>query len=173
MRARSVSDKYQPPSRYKISGPLLNAVHFTYQVKGAEALMKDGKYTGCTISGDGATIDKTSLINNIASSPGNPSLVLDMVDCTSHMQRGGKKDAPYICEKMLPCLNVIDPNRDFVDLVTFDGASNVQKAARLIRVHYPMITVSPAIIEHTVSLIFARVMKLRPINELCSLGRKV
>jgi hypothetical protein len=70
-----------------------------------------------------------------------------------------------------PRIDVIYPDHNFIDLVTFDGASNVQKVARIVRVHYPMVTVSPAI-EHTVSLIFARVMKLRPISELCSLGRK-
>ena len=74
---------------------------------------------------------------------------------------------------MLSSMKIIDPDKCLIDLVTFDGASNVQKAARLMKIHYPMVTVSPAI-EHTVwSLIFNRVMRLRPIVELCGIAKRV
>ena len=74
---------------------------------------------------------------------------------------------------MLSSMKIIDPDKCLIDLVTFDGgASNVQKAARLMKIHYPMVTVSPAI-EHTVSLIFNRVMRLRPIVELCDIAKRV
>ena len=92
------------------------------------------------------------------------------------MRGGGKKDEPYICEQMLSSMQVIDPDICLIDLVTFDGASNVQKAARLMKIHYPIptVTVSPAI-EHTVSLIFNRVMRLHPIPivKLCDIAKRV
>ena len=82
------------------------------------------------------------------------------------------KDASSLVKFILPLFNVIDQNKNIIDLVTFDGASNMQKVTRMLNVHYPMITVSPAI-EHCVSLVFGRIMLLRPINELCDLAKKV
>ncbi len=63
------------------------------------------------------------------------------MDCTSEKAKGGEKDAKYIAGLLKPILSRIeetkDPNnqntdhRGVVDLLLFDGASNVQNAAKL------------------------------------------
>jgi hypothetical protein len=50
-----------------------------------------------------------------------------------------------------------------VDLLLFDGASNVQKAAQLVSVAYPRITVIHGA-EHVVSLFFKDVFTNKPIG---------
>ena len=171
-KARNVNNQYSPPGRNEVGGKWLNSVHAAYQVNAIESCRASGAKMGISVGGDAATINREPLINCIAASPSNHSLVLDVIDSSEHMADNGKKDAMYLCKVMLPCLEIIDPDKNLVDLVTFDGASNVQKAAQLMKIHYPMITVSPAI-EHTVSLVFGRVMHLRPIKDLCELASKV
>ena len=50
------------------------------------------------------------------------------------------------------------PSKLLSDIVTFDGASNVQLAGRLLKVHYPKFTVIRGV-EHIVSLFFNDVSK--------------
>jgi hypothetical protein len=60
------------------------------------------------------------------------------VDCISEMAKGGKKDAKYIAGLLKPIISQIEQTKDpnnqktdhqgVVDLVLFDGASNVQNA---------------------------------------------
>jgi hypothetical protein len=56
-----------------------------------KSLLADVVTYGLAIYGDGATIVKTPLVNILASSPNNPSCVLDAIDCNKHMLHGGKK----------------------------------------------------------------------------------
>ena len=70
-----------------------------HQTKGTENLLHNSDEFGVSIGDDAATIDRIPLMNIILSSPGNPSLVMDVVDTTKHCETvrgGGKKDAPYI-----------------------------------------------------------------------------
>jgi hypothetical protein len=79
------------------------------------------------------------------------------------MAKGGKKDVKYIAELLKRIISRIeetkDPNnqktdhRGVVDLLLFDGASNVQNAANLVSITYPCITVVHGA-EHVVSLFF-------------------
>jgi hypothetical protein len=79
------------------------------------------------------------------------------------MAKGGKKDAKYIASISKPIISLIeqttDPNNQktdhqvVVDLVLFDGASNVQNARKLVSITYPCITVVHGA-EHVVSLFF-------------------
>jgi hypothetical protein len=99
----------------------------------------------------------------LGSNPNNPFALLDIVDCTSEMAKGGKKDAKYIAGLLKPIIARIeqmkDPNnkktdhRGVVDLVLFDGASNVQNAGKLVFINYPCITVVHGI-EYVVTLFF-------------------
>ncbi len=67
------------------------------------------------------------------------------------MAKGGKKNAKYIVGLLKPMISWIEqtknPNnqktdhRGIVDLVPFDGASNVQNAGKLVSITYPCITV--------------------------------
>jgi hypothetical protein len=97
----------------------------------------------------------------LGSSPNNPFALLDIVDCTSEMAKGGQKDAKYIAGLLKPIISRIeetkDPNNqktdqwEVVHLVLFDGVSNVQNATKLVSITYPCITVVHGA-EHVVSL---------------------
>ena len=73
------------------------------------------------------------------------------MDCTSEMAKGGETDAKYIAGLLKPIIARIeeakDPNnqktdhRGYVDLLLFDGASNVQNATKLASITYLRITV--------------------------------
>ena len=92
-------------------------------------LKKPAKLFGLTFFGDGATVKKMPLVNIIASGVQKPAGVLDTVDCSKRCAEGLKKDAPYISNLFLPYFEHIDPRKEFIDLVYFDGASNVQKVS--------------------------------------------
>jgi hypothetical protein len=99
------------------------------------------------------------------------------VDCTSEMAKGGKKDAKYIAGLLKPIISRIeetkDPNnqktdhRVIVDLLLFDGASNVQNAAKLASITYPRITVVHGA-EHVVLLFFKDIFTKMPMFQCLS-----
>jgi hypothetical protein len=170
--SRNVNSAYEPPSRYEISGKYLTSIHDSYRREGLERLVGGAPSFGISIFGDGATIRRIPLINMLASNPDAPSVMLDVVDCSQHMSDGGKKDAWYIAKKFLPVMKEIDPDKQYIDLVVFDGASNIQKAAQLLEEHYPKVTVQTGI-QHTVSLIFGRLYRAAPIFALCKFAKMV
>jgi hypothetical protein len=113
----------------------------------------------------------------LGSSSNNPFALLDIVDCTNEMAKGGIKDAKHIAELLKPIISWIeetkDPNnqktdhRGVVDLVLVDGASNVQNAAKLASITYPRITgVHGA--EHVVSLVFKDIFTKMPVFQCLS-----
>ena len=61
----------------------------------------------------------------------------------------------------------IDPAKKLSDIVMFDGALNVQLAGRLLKVHYPKLTVMCGV-EHTVSLFFNDVYNIPIVNQIIS-----
>ena len=73
------------------------------------------------------------LINIIDSGVYCPVAVLAISDCTNHMAEGGTKDSKFISNDLfLPHLKKIDPNKNIIDLIAFDGAANVQKSASIL-----------------------------------------
>jgi hypothetical protein len=50
-------------------------------------------------------------------------------------------------------MKIIDPDKQLIDCVFFDGASNVQKAGKIMQVRYPLVMVLHGA-EHVVSLFF-------------------
>jgi hypothetical protein len=113
----------------------------------------------------------------LGSSPNDPFALLDIVDCTSEMAKSGKKDAKYIGGYLKPIISWIektkDPNkqktdhRGFVDLVLFDGASNVKNARKLVSITYPRITVVHGA-EHVVSLFLKDIFTKMPVFQCLS-----
>ena len=73
---------------------------------------------------------------------------------------------------MFPKMHVLDPDKQLFDWISFDGASNVQKADSLIEQPFPCCTESVGV-EHTVSLLFGKIMAIRPMKELCGFAKKV
>jgi hypothetical protein len=93
------------------------------------------------------------------------------------MVKGGKKDATYIVGLLKAIISRIeqtkDPNnqktdhRGVVDLVLFDGASNVQNARKLVSITYPCITIVHGA-EHVVSLFFKDIFTKMPLFQCLS-----
>jgi hypothetical protein len=113
----------------------------------------------------------------LGSSSNNSFALLDIVDCTSEMANGGEKDAKYIAGLLKPIISQIketkDPNnqktdhQEVVDLVLFDGASNVQNAAKIVSITYPCITIVHGA-EHVVSLFFKDIFTEMPVFQSLS-----
>ncbi len=116
-------------------------------------------------------------MNLLGLSPNNPFALLDTVDCTSEMAKGGKKDAKYIVGLLKPIISRIEQTKDpnnqktdhqgVVDLVLFDGASKVQNAGKLVSITYPCITVVHGA-EHVVSLFFKDIFTKMPVFQCLS-----
>jgi hypothetical protein len=140
-------------------------------------LLKESKVFGIELFGNGATIQKVPMIFFGGSSPNNPFALLDIVDCTSEMAKGGKKDAKYIAGLLKPIISWIEETKDpnnqktyhqgVVDLLLFDGASNVQNATKLASITYPRITVVHGA-EHVVSLFFKDIFTKMPVFQCLS-----
>jgi hypothetical protein len=108
---------------------------------------------GLSLLGDGATVKRMPLVNMLAAGVHEPAGVLDISECTGHIQGGGKKDAGFTDGLFLPHMKIIDPDKQLIDCVFFDGARNVQKAGKIVQVHYPRVMVLHGV-EHVVSLFF-------------------
>ncbi len=113
----------------------------------------------------------------MGSSPNNPFELLDIADCTSEMAKGGEKDAKYIAGLLKPIRSQIEQTKNainqktdhqgVVNLVLFDGASNVQNAGKLVSITYPRITVVHGA-EHVVSLFFKDIFTKMPVFQCLS-----
>jgi hypothetical protein len=113
--------------------------------------------------GNGDTIHKVPMMIFLGSSPNNPFALLDIVDCTSEMAKSGKKVAKYFAGLLKPITSWIEQSkgsnnqkthhREVVDLLLFDGASNVMNDGKLVSIIYPHIIIVHGA-EHVVSLFF-------------------
>jgi hypothetical protein len=135
---------------------------FVYRTK--EDIAKDAQLYGFCLLGDGATIRGMPLMNVLATVPSG-NMVLDIVDCTGHMEDGGRKDATYIASIFNDHIKELDPQGVYLNAIIFDGASNVQKAGQVIQAKYPQVSVLHGI-EHCISLFFSDVTKLPVVNAI-------
>ncbi len=88
--ARHIPPKYTPPYRKKMTGPLLDNIYQSTYDEQMRSLLKESKVFCIALFGDGATIQKVPMMFFLGSSPNNPDALLDIVDCTSEMTKGGK-----------------------------------------------------------------------------------
>ncbi len=63
--------------------------------KNISKLLQDVEVFGLGWLGDGATIKRMPLLNILVLCGNVPPTVVSIVDCTSHISDGGKKDATY------------------------------------------------------------------------------
>jgi hypothetical protein len=108
---------------------------------------------GLSLLGDGATVKRMPLVNMLAAGVHEPAGVLEIDECTGHIQGGVKKDAGFIGGLFFPHMKIIDPDKKLIDCVFFDGASHVQNAGKIMQVPYPRVMVLHGA-EHVVSLFF-------------------
>ncbi len=79
-----------------MAGLLLEDIYQSTYDEQMRSLLKESKVFGIALFGNHATIQKVPMMIFLGSSPNNPFALLDIVDCTSKMAKGGKKDAKYI-----------------------------------------------------------------------------
>jgi hypothetical protein len=156
---------------------LLDNIYQSTNDEQMRSLLKESKVFGIALFGDGATIQKSLMMNFWGSNPNNPFALLNIVDCTSEMAKGGKKDVKYIPGLLKPIMSRIEETKDpnnqktdhqgVVDLLLFDGASNVQNAAKQVSITCPCITVVHGA-EHVVSLFFKDIFTKMPVFQCLS-----
>ena len=91
--ARNVGSSYLTPTHQRIGSDLLKLNYDLYVFNTKESLLHQAETYGLTLYGDGATIKKMPLITILCAGVLNPAAVLEIVNCSSHLQGGGKKDA--------------------------------------------------------------------------------
>jgi hypothetical protein len=170
--ARHSPANYVPPNRRAVGGVLLTANYNHVWDQSVADLKKGAETFGLTFYGDGATIQRNPKMNLLCAGVHNPCAVLDIADCSGHMSRGGKKDAAYIARLFLPIMRKLDPEKCLGDLLFFDGASNVQKAAEIISKHFPRCTVLHGG-EHVLSLYFTDIFHLEQFKLLIKFHARV
>jgi hypothetical protein len=159
--ARATSSTYTPPSRQSVSSDLLDLNYTAYMKTNYDKLEKEINIFGVLFYGDGATIKKLPLINILASGVHIPAFMIEIVDCSRHLERGGKKDASYISSLFRPHIDKIEAEYPHsVDMVYFDGASNVQKAGLVLEASHPRIFVLHGS-EHVLSLFLVMFLSWR------------
>ena len=152
--ARLASQYFVIPNRKRVGQALFDLNYENCQHQNKQTLLVDVPVMGLTLLGDGATIHRMPLVNCLALCLDHPPTVLSIDDCTEHMASGGKKDAPYISHLFERHVEEYDPENKLVDLFYFDGASNVQKAGRLLVAKYPRAMCLHGG-EHVISLFFS------------------
>ena len=80
-------------------------------------------------------------MKNMVSGKNLPVAVLELVYCQGHLADGGTKNETFICNIFLDHFKRIDPHKSIIDVIMFDGASNVHLAGESLKIHYPKITV--------------------------------
>jgi hypothetical protein len=95
-----------------MSGPLLDDIYQSTYDEQMRSPLKESKVFGIALFDDGATIQKVPMMIFLGSSPNNPFALLDIVDCTSDMAKGGKKDAKYIVGLLKPIISRIEETKD-------------------------------------------------------------
>ena len=101
---------------------------------------KESEIFGLLFLGDGATISRVPLLNILFSGKNLPVSVLELVDCQVHLEDGGIKNGTFICNRFLDHFKIIDPHKSIINVIMFNGASNVQLAGELLKIHNPKIT---------------------------------
>lgn len=158
--ARIVGSTFIVPTRNYVAGELLDINYNTYMESTWIKITNELNIFGVCLYGDGATVKKMPLINILSSSAHHTVGVLEIVDCSAHVASGAKKDAPYIASLFRPHIDKLEKESlNCVDVLYFDGASNVQKAGRLLEATFPRIVVLHGA-EHVISLFFTDIFKL-------------
>ena len=161
--ARCDGSTFVLPNGHIVGGELLRLNFKRTESENVTKLNAEAEVFGYTFFGDSVTVKRMPLFNALALSAKMSPVVLEIHDCTEHMAAGGKKDAPYIAEIFLNHLTSLDKNKTFTDLIFFDGASNVQKAGKIIEAKFPRVNYLHGA-EHCVALWFTDLSKMGEIK---------
>ena len=161
--SRTVDKSFQIPNRRQIGGDLLELNYKNRHDLNSKDLAKWADLYGLMWSSDGCTARKMPFINVLCTNGVTPPIVVGIHDCSNHMAAGGKKDAEYIAKLMERHVEAVEKDKKNTDLFVFDGASNVQKAGKVLATLMPRATVLQGG-EHVISLFFSDLACLTPIK---------
>ena len=153
--------KYTPPGRNRVGGDILDTTSNTAMKENLDKVVDEGDVFGITGYGDLATIQKYAMCNFLAAGANNPFAVLDFIDCSAQCADGAKKDAEYLAKKFIPIIRILEQQQKsngrgtpgIVDVLIFDGATNVQKAGAIMCARFPRMTCIHGS-EHVMGLVF-------------------
>lgn len=89
---RAASAAYRPPSRKQLAGDLLDAAHQREKAYVLKQIENAGA-CGFSVATDGMTYQQRPFTNIIAIEKSVGAMVVNIVDCTAHVQEHGAKDA--------------------------------------------------------------------------------
>ena len=150
----------------------MDVIHDQNMERNLSLIEKESEIFGLLFLGDGAIISRFPLFNILVSGKNIPVAVLELVDCQGHLSDGGTKNATFICNRFLDHFKIIDPHKSIIDVIMFDGASNVQLAGELLQIRYPKISVVRGV-EHTFSLFFNDFSKIQVVNQMITAHKAI
>jgi hypothetical protein len=92
----------------QLAGKYLDTLYDKDWKEQMKNLLSEGSIFGITLFGDGATIKGLPLLNVLAAGVNNPFALLDIVNCTNHVAKGGKRDASYITDIIIPLIALLE-----------------------------------------------------------------
>ena len=128
---------YNTPDPHMVGGKLLDNSYENWKSHNKYNLHKEAETFGLAACGDGATVKRLPLLNALVIGVNCPPAVESVQDCTGHLRARGKKDAEYIAKQFIPIIKEHDPTGKLFDVLFFDGASNVQKAGKMLEITFP------------------------------------
>ena len=170
--SKNVSSTYKPPTRNTLVAKHLNLLHGTCKEQAKKRLLDQASVFGLSVLGDGATIKRKPLFNAMMSGIHEPCFVPSVKDCSKDLAKGQDKTGEHICSKFLLDMDIVDPGKKLFDCVMFDGGSNFQKAARLMKLRHPRLNVIHGC-EHALDLCFKDIVKIPEIDRLVQMCRLV
>ena len=150
----------------------MDVIHDHNMESNLSLIEKESGIFGFLFRGDGATISRVPLLDILVSGKNIPVAVLELVDCQGHLAYCGTKNATFLCNRFLDHFNRIDPHKSIIDVIMFDGASNVQLAGELLKILYPKIAVMRGVV-HTVSLFFDDFSKIPVVNQMITAHKAI
>ena len=162
---KKTSKNWKPPGAHLVGGDLLDGLSEQHELHSFSRLEPHKKY-GYALASDGATVNKTPLINLLII-VAHVFMLLAIVDCSGYVAEGGIKDGEFIATECAMYMEPEHPHygaRDF-DLVIFDGASNMKAAGTQLMEAYPWITLIWCVL-HLVNLVFKKIASHEDIENM-------
>ena len=153
---------YKAPSGYRLKKVILPRLVEKYRKDQASRLKKTTSL-GRMISGDGATILGTKLINAMVQDYHNGVMLVSLKDCTGRMQDGNIVDAAFIGAHLIEAIEAVGPETVF--LVSIDGGRDWSACEATVTEKFPWLSFIHCV-SHEGSLIVKDIFEIEEIAGL-------
>ncbi len=130
------SVQYKGPTRQKLLGAVLDRLHKECMKQQKRFLAHNTGY-GRAITGDGARVLGTKLINFLCYEKGKGVMLLKIKDCSERLSEVGTIQATFIAHVLIIVIKYVGP--ETVYLVIVDGEAEWVAAQEMIREQFPWI----------------------------------